>query len=112
MSTGQDLVTFLQSLFNHKVFDMPSTLDLMLSKASYFDSYDTTKDRRYEDYRMGLIELTVYGEKAYLHSGFWGVLMVHIPSRNISYATNCTSRSSERMVKKAMLVMNKLKDNS
>lgn len=112
MSTGQDLALFLQALFNHKVYDNPSTLDLMLTKATYFDSYDTAEDRRYEDYRMGLIEIEIYGEKAYLHSGFWGTLFVHIPGRNTSYATNCTSRSSERMLKKAILIMNQLNDKS
>lgn len=112
MSTCQDLATFLQALFNHKVYDKESTLDLMLTKANYFESYDRTKDRRYEDYRMGLIEIDVFGETAYLHSGFWGTLFVHIPARNISYATNCTSRSSERMLKKAILLLNQLNDNS
>lgn len=104
-STCSDIGLFVQSLFNEKVFEKKETLKLMLSPASYSDSYDFENDRRYEDYRQGIIRIPVFGEDAYTHSGFWGTLYVHVPYQNTTYTVNCNRRLAQRVVKKAILTM-------
>lgn len=111
VSTTPDLVTFMHALFNHKVFDQPETLELMLTKPTYAPSYITSEDRRYKDYRYGLWEKELYGEKAYMHNGLWGIQLLHVPGLNSTIAINYTKGGGERLMKKAILVAKNLSNN-
>lgn len=108
MSTCPDLGEFIHALFNNRIFDNPETLELMKTEPLYDPLYDPDDDERFKDYRYGLWEISIYGEKAYIHSGFWGCTMLHIPKRNMSIATNITDRWNARMIKKAVLAINNL----
>ncbi len=108
MSTCPDLNKFIHALFNHQVFDKKATLELMLTKPTYAKSYDIAADKRYKDYRYGLWEITIYGEKAYLHKGLWGTIVLHIPAYNSSFTANFTKGWSDRLLKKAILVIKNL----
>lgn len=105
MSTTDDLAKFIHALFNHQVFDDPSTLELMKTKPVYAATYDPEEDDRYSDYRYGLWEFPLYGMKAYAHSGLWGSDMIHIPELNLSLASNITRGRNPRMKKKAVLAI-------
>lgn len=106
MSNCPDLSQFIHALFNHKVFDKSETLQLMMTEPNYDPLYNPEDDERFKDYRYGLWEISIYGEKAYIHSGFWGTTMLHIPSKNMSIASNITNRWNARMIKKAVLAIN------
>ena len=108
VSTCKDLTTFLQALFNEKIFEKKSTLDLMLKQHTFNSSYDTKKDPRFKDYRMGVWKVTLYGNDAYMHSGLWGTTMIHVPETNSSFAINFTKGWSNRTLKKAVLIVNNL----
>ncbi|MEO1626197.1 MAG: serine hydrolase domain-containing protein [Bacteroidota bacterium] len=105
VSTTRDLAHFAQALFEGKIYQQETTLDKMLSKASYGESYHPEEDERYKDYRLGLWEIDIYGEKAYTHFGLWGTQLLHIPAYNCSIAINFTSGHWERLMKKTILVI-------
>lgn len=44
------------------------------------------------DYRMGIWEIEIGGQKAYTHTGFWGTQVVYFPEINASAAVNYSSR--------------------
>lgn len=110
VSTCSDLTVFLQALFNDKIYQKKSTLDLMLTKHDFISSYDSEEDARFKDYRMGLWKVTIYGEDAYMHSGLWGTTFIHIPEQNSSYAVNFTKGWNNRLLKKSILLINNLED--
>lgn len=111
MSTCADVARFIQLLFTHNIYDKESTLDLMLSKATYASTYKPSEDNRYQDYRLGIIEIELFGETVYTHSGFWGTLYVYVPSSQTSFVTNGTRSIDQRLLKKAVLTMNNHQDN-
>lgn len=87
VSTSEDLTLFLQALFNGKIFEKEDTLDIMLLKKNY-----STNGEALPNQRLGFT--SVVGEKtgltAYLHTGFWGTVFIHIPEYNCSIAMNYT----------------------
>jgi len=108
VSITDDLTTFFESLFNHKIFDKKKTLELMLEKPVYADSYVPDEDDRFKDYRQGLWEINIYGKKGYMHNGIWGTQLLHIPEMNCTIAINYTHGQRNRLMKKAVLVVNNL----
>lgn len=103
VSTVEDLNKFMNGLFNGKVFDKKSTLDLMLEKPKYDEGYDTQKDRRYKDYRQGLWKVMINNEDVYMHSGIWGTHLLHQPKSNTTVVANFTYGGSDRMIKKLFM---------
>lgn len=112
VSTTDNLATFIHSLFNNQVFSEPATLDLMLEKVVYADAYNPEKNKRHEDYLQGIQVVKVYGEKAYLHNGIWGCVMLHIPAYHCSIAINVTKGNWNRLMKKVILVVKNLSEKA
>jgi len=110
VSTTVDLNVFLQSLFNHQVFKNENTLKLMLEKPVYAATYLPDDDERFKDYRQGLWEISIYGQKAYMHGGIWGTLMLHVPEMNCTVTINYTHGKVDRLLKKTLLVVKNLHD--
>lgn len=103
ISTLSDLNKFMNGLFNNKIYDQKSTLDLMLEKPTYDQGYDIIKDRRYKDYRNGLWKVMINNEDVYLHSGLWGTHILHQPSSNTTVVANFTKGGSDRLLKKLFM---------
>ncbi len=110
MSTCPNLTTFFHALFNHQIFDKRETLELMLTKNEFPESYNAEEEEGFKDYRYGVWEIDIYGEKAYMHGGLWGTLLLHIPKSNSTFAVNSTKGRDERLLKKAILTIKNLKE--
>ncbi len=87
VSNTRDLTVFLQALFNEKVFEKDTTLDVMLLKMGYEDRSGVLPAQR-----LGFTSIIgkKSGVEVYLHSGFWGTVFMHIPAYNCSIALNNT----------------------
>lgn len=81
LSTTADLSCFFQSLFSHKIFRHKATLDIMLAPINYNTEQSL-------DYRMGIWQVEIDGEKAYTHSGFWGTQVIYFPDIQTAIAVN------------------------
>jgi len=66
------------------------------------------RDKRYEDYRLGLWQENMYGMKCYMHFGIWDTYAMHIPALNCTIVTNYTDGGRERLMKKSALVIKKI----
>ena len=78
-STSSELAVFFYSLFNHKIFDEPSTLDLIYTKA------DPVQPMQGE-YFLGLTPIEVNGVKGFGHNGYWGTVVSYFPDLDASIA--------------------------
>lgn len=105
VSTSQDLAQFMFRLMNDEVFLNNATKDLMISPTVFLDSDLAKADENYSDYRLGVMQIEVFGEKAYFHDGFWGSFMIYIPTLNCSIAGYTVDGSSTRLLKKVWLTM-------
>ncbi len=108
VSTVMDLRKFMHGLFNGKVFQNDSTLDLMLEKPNYDPTYDTKADRRFKDYRHGLWRISLMGKDAYIHSGLWGIHLIHQPHSNSTLAVNYTRGFNDALVKRCFMAINEI----
>lgn len=105
VSTSKDIGRFYYSLFNHQVFEKKETLELMLSKPSYCDSYEFIEDDKHKYYHYGVYSFEVFGDTIYAHSGFWGTHIGHFPSYNTTFAFNYTDGRNEYYMKKIYRTM-------
>lgn len=105
MSTIGDLSIFLHAVFNGQVFEKESTMALMLEAPQYDESYDTSSDRRFKDYRQGLWKVKINNQDVYMHSGLWGTHVLHQPESNTTVALNFTYGGSDRLIKKAFMAV-------
>lgn len=112
MSTTKDLATFMSALFTGLIFDDASTLELMMTPPDFWAEYNPDEDDRYKDYRYGFWEISIYGEKAYKHGGLWGSTMMYVPAYGCSIASNFTYGRNDRMEKKALLAIKKLREQN
>jgi len=108
VSTTRDLCIFFNALFNNKIFDNDSTLDLMLEGANI---HPDNMDDRYEDYRLGVWNEKMYDMSCFVHYGLWDTYAMHIPELNCTVAVNYTDGGRERLMKKAVLVIKNILDN-
>jgi len=81
LSNSTELIYFFQALFQGKIFENASTLELMLQPVSYPSGAKV-------DYSMGIYKIQVNGLDAYGHSGFWGTQVVYIPKKDLYLAVN------------------------
>lgn len=100
VSTTADLTSFLNALFNGKVFEQEQTLKAMLSPTLLNDGKQPE-----EDYRLGLSASTVYGEEIFGHSGLWGTHLFHLPKYNITIAVHNTDRERAYLEKKLLWIL-------
>ncbi len=112
VSTTEDLAVFMHGLFNQKIYNNPETLKLMLEKPTYAANYIPEEDDRSKDYRQGLWEIDIYGEKGYMHGGIWGTIMLYIPTYDCAIAINYTHGRRDRLTKKAVLVVKNIHDKN
>lgn len=104
LSTSRDLAIFFQKLFNHQVFEKPTTLDTMLAKRNY-------AIKPIMDYRMGMYFIQLNGLDAYTHSGFWGTQVAYVPALKSSIAANYsqvwTMRGNAPVLAKTVAILQK-----
>jgi len=64
---------------------------------------DITEDT---DYRLGIQAVTIFGEEAYMHAGFWQTYAIYIPKYKASVAINFTRNgSSKYLIKKVITIL-------
>lgn len=85
VANSKDMALFYQELFSGKVFNEPSTLDTMLTKVLFPESYTPASD-----YRMGIFYFNLNGVEVYSHSGFWGTEVSYIPELNATVSVVTT----------------------
>ena len=105
VSNSQDLAQFMLKLMNNEVFLDPGTKDLMITPTEFLDSDLATADENYSDYRLGVMQIELFGEKAYFHDGFWGSFMIYIPTLNCSIGGYTVDGSCTRLLKKVWLAV-------
>lgn len=76
-ATVQDMACFGAGLFEGKIFDHTSTLNLMLTPSM-------SNENKTFDYCMGLAVTRVQNHVAYGHGGFWGTHLKYIPDLKLS----------------------------
>ncbi|NVJ68763.1 MAG: beta-lactamase family protein [Alphaproteobacteria bacterium] len=94
VSTTQDMAAFFAALFEGKVFKKPETLDLMLSEAGLPED---------SPYRLGVFERQVEGVTFYEHSGFWGTVVMYVPSTGRAYAGAVQYRKNYGAMRQALV---------
>lgn len=99
VSTTGDLTIFLQALFNGKIFDKPSTLEVMLLKKEYDGKGKSLPSQRLG---FGAIVGKKSGLEVYLHTGFWGTVFMHIPKYNCSIALNNTNEGDSAVLQRTL----------
>ena len=108
VSNTADLANFLSALFDNKVFDKPQTINLMLSIPDHVQSTSVNDLSKIEYYNYGLWTIQVFGNNVHMHTGFWGTTVLYIPAYKSSIAVNGTRGNNDRMIKKTLLVLEKL----
>ncbi|MCB0398448.1 MAG: beta-lactamase family protein [Winogradskyella sp.] len=89
-ATSRDLAVFCQSLFNHKIFDKPSTLDLIYTNAN-------PKQPMQGEYYLGLSPIDVAGLTGYGHNGYWGTAVYYFPELDASIAVSVLERDQREL---------------
>lgn len=102
VSSTKDLANFFNQLFNSKVFENQSTLDLMLEKSESKAVENPIGNKRYKDYRLGVWKTEMYGKEIFVHRGLWNVGAFHIPEDNITMVVKSTTGKIDRTVKKLL----------
>jgi len=108
VSTTSDLSIFFNGLFNQKIFDDATTLELMLEDSNI---HADNIDKNYEDYRLGVWHERMYDMNCYMHYGIWDTYAVYIADLNCTIVTNYTDGGRERLLKKAALVVKHISEN-
>lgn len=106
-STPKDLALFLYKLFNHKIFNDPQTIDILLSKVKTEQVSDT-------DYRLGIWKSALNEKTVYGHGGFWGSMVYYVPEINLSISvivlekdkSNLRKEIAESMIRKLTTPIN------
>ncbi|NVJ97046.1 MAG: beta-lactamase family protein [Alphaproteobacteria bacterium] len=94
VSTTQDMARFFAALFSGKVFKNAETLDLMLSA----DGLPADSP-----YRLGVFERHEGGETFYEHSGFWGTLVLYVPSQKRAIAGAVLRQKDYKAMREVMI---------
>lgn len=77
VSSAHDMARFFQALFAGRVFKKPDTLAVMLSA----DGLPAGSP-----YRLGIFVRSEAGVDYYEHEGFWGTVVMHVPSTNSTFS--------------------------
>lgn len=80
VSTTSDLVVFIKSIFDGKLYRNDSTLKLMTTMLPH-----TLKSGRVSNYGLGLYQYNFNGDIYYGHGGFWGALIACCPTKKITF---------------------------
>ncbi len=96
VSTTQDMAMFFEALFGGKIFKNAETLDLMLSKDGLPEM---------SPYRLGIFVWEVDGVTFYEHSGFWGTLVMYVPSQKRAISGAVLHQKHFKAMRAAMVGM-------
>ena len=110
-STTGDLADFFYAIFNHEIYDNPQTIDLMLTLPDYKSAEDNNITNQIKYYNYGLWTVNAFGEQVYVHTGFWCTTTIYVPAYQASIAVNATRGTTDRLIKKVLLVLKQLKEN-
>lgn len=70
-----DTARYFDALFSGEVYASPETLELMTSAPGHPEG---------STYRLGIDSAKIGETTIYMHSGFWGVFAMHVPSRDFT----------------------------
>jgi len=98
VANTKDMATFYQELFEGNVFENPSTLDTMLTKASFSEGYSPSND-----YRMGIFYFNFNEMDMFSHSGFWSTQATYIPELNASISIVITQFAKGRQINRLLI---------
>ncbi|MEL6541616.1 MAG: serine hydrolase domain-containing protein, partial [Pseudomonadota bacterium] len=79
-----DTARYFDALFSGEVFASAETLDLMKSAPGHPEG---------SSYRLGLVSAKIGETTIYMHSGYWGVFAMHVPSHDFTVAIVSLSES-------------------
>lgn len=84
------IASYFDALFDGRVFDRPSTLELMKTAPGHPEA---------SPYRIGLFRQMIGPNEVFMHGGFWGVQAIHVPSLDLTIATVALDQSGDRAIK-------------
>ncbi len=94
VSSTRDMARFFQALFSGKVFRKPETLNLMLSNEGLpADS----------PYRLGIFLKEEKGVTYYEHSGFWGTVVLYVPSSGRTLSGAVLDQAHFKMMRQGLM---------
>lgn len=85
VSTTADLAQFYFQVFTGQLFSEEETMQRFMKPSGARLPAGIT-----DDYRSGFQVVTIFGEEAYMHGGFWGTFALYLPTYNASIAINLT----------------------
>lgn len=86
-----DTARYYDALFGGAIFASDSTLKLMKQAPSHpADS----------PYRLGLFTSEIGGEQVFMHGGFWGVIAMHVPARDLTIVGVSLDQSGEVAIRR------------
>jgi D-alanyl-D-alanine carboxypeptidase len=94
VSSVHDMARFFQALFAGRVFKNPETLAIMLSG----DGLPVGSP-----YRLGLFVRSEAGVDYYEHEGFWGTVVMHVPSTNSTFAGAVLDKTHFSFMRQSLL---------
>lgn len=97
VANTKDMARFYQELFAGNVFEQSSTLDTMIIKVSFPESYTPSSD-----YRMGIFYFNFNEMDMYSHSGFWSTQATYIPELNASVSIIITQFAKGRLINRLL----------
>lgn len=97
VANTKDMARFYQELFAGNVFEQSSTLDTMITKVSFSESYTPSSD-----YRMGIFYFNFNEMDMYSHSGFWSTQATYIPELNASVSIIITQFAKGRLINRLL----------
>lgn len=98
VANTKDMARFYQELFAGNVFEQSSTLDTMITKVSFPESYTPSSD-----YRMGIFYFNFNEMDMYSHSGFWSTQVTYIPELNASVSIIITQFAKGRLINRLLI---------
>lgn len=98
VANTKDMARFYQELFAGNVFEQSSTLDTMITKVSFPESYTPSND-----YRMGIFYFNFNEMDMYSHSGFWSTQATYIPELNASVSIIITQFAKGRLINRLLI---------
>lgn len=89
MSSSNDLAKLTRFLLSGELFGDTKTLEIMKAGAGNFT----------DQYRFGLFPLSLGGQAAFNHSGFWGVYVIYLPERDLAISGIALEKSGFKTMK-------------
>lgn len=105
VSNTEEIATFVQALFNHKVLKKKESLSVMTKEVNIKN--ERPNEVHAQGYKFGLYDMEIKNQKAYSHSGFWGIYYYYFPKYNCTVAINQTSVGEDNLIEKVVSILDK-----